>query len=84
MVRGGAGWVESHRFGPAADEEGATREGGRKPCDPSTRILGNVGAPGLWCSAGIPPVLGSLEGRGYLNTYVVHPVIEYTILVRVH
>ena len=29
-------------------------------------ILGKVGAPGLWCSAGISPVLGSLDGRAII------------------
>ena len=31
-----------------------------------TRMLGKVGAPGLWCSAGISQVLGSLDGRGII------------------
>ena len=30
------------------------------------RIMGKVGAPGLWCSAGISPVLGSPDGRGII------------------
>ena len=31
-----------------------------------TRILGKFGAPGLWCSTGISPVLGSLDGGGII------------------